>query len=62
MVYYCPKGCHVTDQNKGLCPTCGELLKSSQDGSKDAILEDIGQMQRESAQDAERGRYVKNHI
>ena len=62
MVYYCSKGCHVTDQDKTLCPGCGGFLDESQDSSKDQILEDIAQMQRESAQDALRGRYVNNRI
>lgn len=62
MIYYCNKGCHVTDQDKGFCPTCGGFLLEADDSSKDSIIADIGQMQRESAQDALRGRVVNNHI
>lgn len=61
-IFYCSRGCHVTDKDKTLCPTCGSFLKETDEASKDQILADIAEMQKESGQDALRGRYVNNKI
>lgn len=61
-IYYCERGCHVTDKDKNLCPECGSFLKETDASSKDSILANIAAMQKESGQDALRGRYVNNRI
>lgn len=61
-IYYCTRGCHVTDKEKTFCPHCGDFLKETDEASKDRILADIAEMQKESGQDALRGRYVNNSI
>lgn len=61
-IYYCNKGCHLTDQSKQLCPHCGGFLKETDESAKDAILEDIKRMQIEAGKDYAKGRYVNNKL
>lgn len=61
-IFYCPKGCHVTNTPKNLCPHCKSLLKQTSDRDKDSILEKIKQMQIEAGKDYAKGRYVNNTL
>ena len=61
-IYYCKKGCHLTDQSKQLCPHCGGFLSITEEGAKDAIIEDIKKMQMEAGRDYSKGRHVNNSL
>lgn len=61
-MYYCPKGCHVTNINKDYCPHCKSLLRTTDIGDKDRILDQIKQMQIEAGKDYAKGRYVNNSL
>lgn len=61
-LYYCERGCHVTNQDKNRCPSCNAWLKKTSEKEAPRLQERIEQMQRESAHDAAKGRYVNNKI
>lgn len=49
-IYYCVRGCHVTDINKGRCPRCDDWLVQVDKREMEKIQGEIDQMQREAAQ------------
>jgi len=61
-IFYCKKGCHITDTDKQLCPHCGGFLTETDEASKDRIIEDIKQMQMEAGRDYSKGRHVNNSL
>lgn len=61
-IYYCPKGCHLTNQDKQYCPHCKSILKETDESDKDKILDQIKQMQIEAGKDYAKGRYVNNTL
>jgi len=61
-IYYCPKGCHLTNLDKQYCPHCKSMLKETDESDKDKILDQIKQMQIEAGKDYAKGRHVNNRL